>query len=82
MSPTNDDHILECTLLFDRTVPDGRVALLTRDTALKIKGMAEVVFLSLTFHSDSTETHNLNTISLKTNIKATFSCYLQARRSL
>jgi hypothetical protein len=43
MSPTNDDHILECALLFDRTLVDGgRVALLTRDTALKIKAMAEV----------------------------------------
>ncbi|CAM6012316.1 unnamed protein product [Sphagnum balticum] len=42
MSPTNDDHILECALLFDRTLVDGgRVALLTRDTALKIKAMAE-----------------------------------------
>jgi rRNA-processing protein FCF1 len=42
MSPTNDDQILECALLFDREVMDGRVVLLTRDTALKIKAMAEV----------------------------------------
>lgn len=41
-SPTNDDQILECALLFDREVMDGRVVLLTRDTALKIKAMAEV----------------------------------------
>ena len=42
MALTNDDQILECALLFESEVMDGRVVLLTRDTALKIKAMAEV----------------------------------------
>ncbi|KAL2650610.1 hypothetical protein R1flu_018738 [Riccia fluitans] len=41
MSPTNDDHILECAMLFDMTTHYGKVALLTRDTALRIKAMSE-----------------------------------------
>lgn len=41
MSPTNDDHILDCALLFVCSATDGRVVLLTKDTALKIKAMAE-----------------------------------------
>eukprot|EP00249_Psilotum_nudum_P008045 c21006_g1_i2 orf=58-2034(+) len=41
MSPTNDDHVLECALLFSKTVLDGKIALLTNHTALKIKAMAE-----------------------------------------
>ncbi|XP_024526568.1 FHA domain-containing protein PS1 [Selaginella moellendorffii] len=41
LSPTNDDHVLDCALLFERSVVDGRVVLLTSDTALKIKAMAE-----------------------------------------
>ncbi|KAG0617663.1 hypothetical protein M758_4G006100 [Ceratodon purpureus] len=41
MALTNDDQILECALLFESEVMDGRVVLLTRDTALKIKAMAE-----------------------------------------
>lgn len=51
MSPTNDDHILECALLFDKKIREGKVALLTRDTALKIKAMAEVrrLFTGTTF---------------------------------
>lgn len=42
MSPTNGDRVLNCALLFSSTVFDGQVALLTNDTALKIKAMAEV----------------------------------------
>lgn len=41
MSPTNGDRVLNCALLFSSTVFDGQVALLTNDTALKIKAMAE-----------------------------------------
>ncbi|OAE18582.1 hypothetical protein AXG93_1923s1380 [Marchantia polymorpha subsp. ruderalis] len=41
MSPTSDDHILECAMLFDMTTHYGKVALLTRDTALRIKAMSE-----------------------------------------
>ncbi|KAJ7145219.1 hypothetical protein O6H91_22G010000 [Diphasiastrum complanatum] len=41
LSPTNDDHILDCALLFANSVSDGQVVLLTKDTALKIKAMAE-----------------------------------------
>ncbi|KAI5057684.1 hypothetical protein GOP47_0027699 [Adiantum capillus-veneris] len=41
MSPTNSDHVLNCALVFSSTVFDGQVALLTNDTALKIKAMAE-----------------------------------------
>ncbi|KAL3700929.1 hypothetical protein R1sor_018951 [Riccia sorocarpa] len=41
MSPTNDDHILECAMLFEMSMHYGKVALLTRDTALRIKAMSE-----------------------------------------
>eukprot|EP01018_Ginkgo_biloba_P032762 Gb_11552 [translate_table: standard] len=41
LSPTAEDHILECALLFNRLATDGRVVLLTNDIALKIKAMAE-----------------------------------------
>lgn len=34
------DHVLECAL-FQQTMPDGRVAILTDDTTLKIKALAE-----------------------------------------
>ncbi|EFJ15942.1 hypothetical protein SELMODRAFT_422417 [Selaginella moellendorffii] len=42
LSPTNDDHVLDCALLFERSVVEGRVVLLTSDPALKIKAMAEL----------------------------------------
>lgn len=43
MSPTNEDHVLECALIFAALkVHHGKVALLTRDVALQIKAMAEV----------------------------------------
>ncbi|XXG45533.1 hypothetical protein AAC387_Pa02g0593 [Persea americana] len=41
VSPTAEDHILECALFFKRIKNDGRLVLLTNDTALKIKAMAE-----------------------------------------
>lgn len=47
VSPTAEDHILECALFFKRIKNDGRLVLLTNDTALKIKAMAEVVFNNL-----------------------------------
>ena len=40
--PTNGDHVLNCALLFSKNVIDGQVVLLTNDTALRIKAMAEV----------------------------------------
>lgn len=42
MQPTLHDHILECAL-FQQTMPHGRVAILTDDTTLKIKALAEVI---------------------------------------
>ncbi|MCO5569778.1 hypothetical protein L7F22_023493 [Adiantum nelumboides] len=41
MSPTSGDHVLNCALVFSSTAFDGQVALLTNNTALKIKAMAE-----------------------------------------
>eukprot|EP00250_Pteridium_aquilinum_P033135 c5232_g1_i1 orf=313-2619(+) len=41
MSPTSGDRVLSCALVFSTTIFDGQVALLTNDTALKIKAMAE-----------------------------------------
>jgi hypothetical protein len=40
MPLTLHDHVLECAL-FQQTKPDGRVAILTEDTTLKIKALAE-----------------------------------------
>lgn len=45
MAPTLHDHILECAMLIHENILDGAVALLTDDTALKIKAMAEVILL-------------------------------------
>lgn len=47
VSPTAEDHILECTLFFRRIKNDGQLVLLTNDTALKIKAMAEVLLILL-----------------------------------
>ncbi|XP_016478195.1 FHA domain-containing protein PS1-like [Nicotiana tabacum] len=41
VSPTAEDHILECALLFKRTNRDGQVVLLSNDLTMKIKAMAE-----------------------------------------
>ncbi|KAL6962040.1 hypothetical protein U1Q18_036995 [Sarracenia purpurea var. burkii] len=41
VSPTTEDHILECALLFRRNKNDGKLILLTNDVTLKIKAMAE-----------------------------------------
>ncbi|GLJ32807.1 hypothetical protein SUGI_0660640 [Cryptomeria japonica] len=41
MSPTAEDHILECALLYERLPNGGRVVLLSNDVAIKIKAMAE-----------------------------------------
>ncbi|KAG0575245.1 hypothetical protein KC19_VG329800 [Ceratodon purpureus] len=40
LQPTLHDHVLECAL-FQQTMPIGRVAILTDDTTLKIKALAE-----------------------------------------
>lgn len=40
MSLSPHDHVLECAL-FQQTKPDGRVAILTDDTTLRIKALAE-----------------------------------------
>ncbi|KAL8482607.1 hypothetical protein ACS0TY_028684 [Phlomoides rotata] len=42
VTPTAADHILDCALLFRRTI-DGQLVLLSDDVALKIKAMAEGV---------------------------------------
>jgi hypothetical protein len=42
LSPTNADHVLNCAILFSTVISHGKVALLTNDTALRIKAMAEV----------------------------------------
>lgn len=48
MSPTNEDHVLECALIFAALKAHyGKVALLTRDVALQIKAMAEVMTLGI-----------------------------------
>ena len=41
-SPTTGDHVLNCALVFSTAIMNGQVALLTNDTALRIKAMAEV----------------------------------------
>ncbi|KAL7208865.1 hypothetical protein ACSBR1_030574 [Camellia fascicularis] len=41
VSPTAEDHILECALLSRRINNDGQLVLLTNDVTLKIKAMAE-----------------------------------------
>lgn len=42
LSPTTEDHILECALFFRRIKSNGQLVLLSNDVALKIKAMAEV----------------------------------------
>ncbi|KAG0464642.1 hypothetical protein HPP92_018806 [Vanilla planifolia] len=41
VSPTAEDHILDCALLFKRIKFDGELVLLTCSTTLRIKAMAE-----------------------------------------
>ncbi|XP_075636315.1 uncharacterized protein LOC142608410 isoform X3 [Castanea sativa] len=41
VSPTEDDHILDCALLYRKMKNDGRLVLLSDDVTLKIKAMAE-----------------------------------------
>ncbi|XP_016503268.1 FHA domain-containing protein PS1-like [Nicotiana tabacum] len=41
VSPTAEDHILECALLLKRTNRDGQLVLLSNDRTMKIKAMAE-----------------------------------------
>ncbi|KAK3024820.1 hypothetical protein RJ639_042825 [Escallonia herrerae] len=41
VSPTAEDHILECALLFKKVKNDGQLVLLSDDVTLKIKAMAE-----------------------------------------
>ncbi|RRT61552.1 hypothetical protein B296_00044112 [Ensete ventricosum] len=47
VSPTAEDHILDCALLFDKTKNDGQqFILLSNSITLKIKAMAEVCIVS------------------------------------
>ncbi|KAL3503950.1 hypothetical protein ACH5RR_033791 [Cinchona calisaya] len=41
VSPTTEDHILECALFFRKITNNGQVVLLSDDVTLKIKSMAE-----------------------------------------
>ncbi|XP_068660915.1 FHA domain-containing protein PS1 [Aristolochia californica] len=41
VSPTAEDYVLECALLFKKIHTDGQLVLLTNDISLKIKAMAE-----------------------------------------
>ncbi|CAA2996264.1 Hypothetical predicted protein [Olea europaea subsp. europaea] len=43
VTPTTEDHILECALFFKRIRNDGRLVLLSDDVTLKIKAMSEGV---------------------------------------
>ncbi|KAL2497301.1 FHA domain-containing protein PS1 [Abeliophyllum distichum] len=43
VTPTTEDHILECALLFKRIRNDGQLVLLSDDVTLKIKAMSEGV---------------------------------------
>lgn len=43
VSPTTEDHILECALLCRKMKSDGQLVLLSDDVTLKIKAMAEVM---------------------------------------
>ncbi|KAL3830270.1 hypothetical protein ACJIZ3_019072 [Penstemon smallii] len=43
VTPTAEDHILECALFFKRTRNEGQLVLLSDDVTLKIKAMAEGV---------------------------------------
>lgn len=45
LSPTPEDHILDCALHFRRGVNHGQLVLISDDVSLKIKAMAEVVLL-------------------------------------
>lgn len=42
VTPTSEDHVLECALLFKKMKGDAEVVLLSSSTTLKIKAMAEV----------------------------------------
>ncbi|XP_044476135.1 FHA domain-containing protein PS1-like isoform X2 [Mangifera indica] len=41
VSPTAEDHVLDCALLFRKKKMDGQLVLLSNDVTLKIKAMAE-----------------------------------------
>lgn len=42
VSPTSEDHILDCALFYRKMNNDGQLVLLSNDVTLKIKAMAEV----------------------------------------
>lgn len=46
VSPTAEDHILDCALLIRKTNTNGRLVLLSDNVTLKIKAMAEVYLIS------------------------------------
>ena len=45
-SPTAEDHILDCALLFKKMKSDGQAILLSNDVTLKIKAMEEVLMFA------------------------------------
>lgn len=47
LSPTVEDHILDCAVLCRKMKSDGRLVLLSNDVTLKIKAMTEVKILKL-----------------------------------
>lgn len=63
VTPTSEDHVLECALLFKKLRGHAEVVLLSSSTTLKIKAMAEVwtsipviKFLKLNFLKDNSTT--------------------------
>lgn len=45
-SPTAEDHILDCALIFKKIKRDGQLVLLSNDVTLKMKAMAEVLMFA------------------------------------
>jgi len=60
VSPTVEDHILDFALLYRRNQNDGQLVLLSEDSPLKIKCMAEVskVIIPILLHSLVFKTFN------------------------
>lgn len=67
ISPTAEDHILECALRFKRTDRDEQLILLSNDVTMKIKAMAEVRLLQ-------TSSSLLHSTTLQKTNEEKFSC--------
>lgn len=50
-SPTSEDQVLECALLYRNRNRDEKLVLLSNDVTLKIKAMAEVIYKILYFET-------------------------------